>query len=100
MELAKLSWLEIEDYLLKTDGIIVPTGSMEQHGPIGLIGTDTLCVEEIAGNVGQNINAVIAPALCYAPAEFNMSFPGTISISPETFTILLGEILTLSLIHI
>ena len=53
MELAKLSWLEIEDYLLKTDGIIVPTGSMEQHGPIGLIGTDTLCVEEIAGNVGQ-----------------------------------------------
>ena len=73
MELAKLSWLEIEDYLLKTDGIIVPTGSMEQHGPIGLIGTDTLCVEEIAGNVGQNINAVIAPALCYAPAEFNMS---------------------------
>ena len=94
MELAKLSWLEIEDYLLKTDGIIVPTGSMEQHGPIGLMGTDTLCVEEIAGNVGQNINAVIAPALCYAPAEFNMSFPGTISISPETFTILLGEILT------
>ena len=34
MELAKLSWLEIEDYLLKTDGIIVPTGSMEQHGPM------------------------------------------------------------------
>ena len=38
MELVHSSWLEIEEYLKFSDGIIIPTGSIEQHGPVGLIG--------------------------------------------------------------
>ena len=94
MKLLTSTWFEVQDYLKSSDGIIVPTGSVEQHGPIGLIGTDALCVEEIAGEVGRNINALIAPTLAYAPAEFNMEFPGTISISSELFQELCGQVLS------
>ena len=94
MQLLTSSWFEVQNYLKSSDGVIVPTGSVEQHGPIGLIGTDALCVEEIAEKVGKNVNALIAPTLAYAPAEFNMEFPGTISISPELFQEFCGQVLT------
>jgi len=37
-------------------------------------------------------DALTAPVLAYAPAPFNMAFPGTVSISPATFKMLAGEI--------
>ena len=55
MNLETTSWLEIESYLHVSDGVIIPTGSIEQHGPIGLIGTDTICAREIATLVGGTI---------------------------------------------
>ena len=85
MELMQSSWLEIDNYLKLSDGIIIPTGSVEQHGPIGLIGTDTLCANDISIEAADKINALVAPALAYAPAEFNMAFPGTVSISSSVY---------------
>ena len=94
MELLTSSWLEIEEYLKKLDGIIIPIGSIEQHGPIGLIGTDMLCVDVIAKKFGEKTNTLIAPTIGYSPAEFNMDFPGTISISPKLFEDLCCEVIT------
>ena len=85
MELVHSSWLEIEEYLKFSDGIIIPTGSIEQHGPVGLIGTDTLCANDISTEAADKINALVAPALAYAPAEFNMAFAGTVSISVDVY---------------
>jgi creatinine amidohydrolase len=33
------TWNEVDAYLERARGIIVPIGSTEQHGPNGLIGT-------------------------------------------------------------
>ena len=85
MELVHSSWLEIEEYLKFSDGIIIHTGSIEQHGPVGLIGTDTLCANYISTEAADKINALVAPALAYAPAEFNMAFAGTVSISVDVY---------------
>ena len=85
MELLHSSWLEVDNYLKISDGIIIPTGSVEQHGPIGLIGTDTLCANDISIEAANKINALVAPALAYSPAEFNMAFPGTASISSNVY---------------
>jgi creatinine amidohydrolase len=63
-----------------------------------LIGTDALCSEKIAIEAGEKIRAYVAPTLAYTPAPFNMSFPGTISISVELFEALVTEIIT-SLTH-
>ena len=70
--------MEVQAYLLETDGILIPTGSIEQHGPMGLIGTDMLCAGDIATAAAKRVNALVAPPLGYAPAEFNMGFAGTI----------------------
>lgn len=88
-----MTWLEVEDYLKASHGIIVPVGSTEQHGPIGLIGTDALCAEIIAETAAEHADAIVAPTLALTPAPFNMDFPGTLSLSESLFKNLIGEIL-------
>jgi creatinine amidohydrolase len=87
------TWLEVEAYLERCGGIIVPTGSTEQHGPIGLIGTDTLCARAIAEGAADIAGALVAPDLGYTPAPFNMAFAGSVSISEETFSALVREVI-------
>ena len=85
MRLDRLTFQEVGEYLEKADGIIIPTGSTEQHGPNGLIGTDTICAETIANGVAARLGAMVAPPLAYAPAPFNLDFPGTVSVPTELF---------------
>ena len=92
MKLSLMTWLEVEDYLGQSSGIILPVGSTEQHGPMGLIGTDALCAAEIATAAGEIASAIVAPEVAYTPAPFNMGFAGTISVSEETFRAAVGEI--------
>ena len=40
MRLQLCTWQEVESYLKNSQGIIIPIGSTEQHGPTGFIGTD------------------------------------------------------------
>lgn len=98
MKLSHATWQEVEDYLKTSDGIIVPVGSTEQHGPIGLIGTDALCAEAVADRAGELAGGLVAPVIGYTPAPFNMAFPGTVSVRPETFCSLLEDVLG-SLVH-
>ena len=92
MRLDLCTWLEVEAYLRRSSGIIIPVGSNEQHGPIGLIGTDAFCATAVAEQAAEIGDALVAPTLCYTPAPFNMAFPGTISISEKTFANLASEI--------
>jgi len=92
MRLALSTWPEIEAYLQRSDGVIVPAGSTEQHGPIGLIGTDTLCAATIAEEAAALADALVIPPFAYTPAPFNMSFPGTLSISADSFVSLFGDV--------
>ena len=94
MRLDQSTWLEVEQYLTnESTCIIIPTGSTEQHGPMGLIGTDALCAESIATLAGEIGSILVAPTLAYTPAPFNTHFPGTISLSVECFEKMLDEII-------
>ena len=48
VRLALKTWVEVEDYLKQCQGIILPIGSIEQHGPTGAIGTDAMTAEAVA----------------------------------------------------
>ena len=87
------TWPEVEAYLGGSRGIIIPAGSTEQHGPMGLIGTDAICAERVAMGAADHAGAMVAPTLAYTPAPFNMAFPGTISVSEDLFEELVTEIL-------
>jgi len=43
MQLQFSTWPEVEAYLATRTDILIPIGATEQHGPFGLIGTDTHC---------------------------------------------------------
>ena len=93
MRLDKMTWEEVAAHLQTQDGAILPLGSTEQHGPIGLIGTDTLCATAVAEGAALAVGTIVLPTISYTPAPFNMAFPGTISVSEATFSGLLSEIM-------
>ncbi|GAB5447612.1 MAG: creatininase family protein [Gymnodinialimonas sp.] len=94
-----MSWEEVEVYLAQRDDAILPVGSTEQHGPIGLIGTDTLCAKAVAEAAAAHSGSVVLPPVGYTPAPFNMGFPGTISVTEATFTALVSEIVQALAVH-
>ena len=76
MQLQLKTWRFVEDYLKDKTGIIIPIGSTEQHGPIGLIGTDAICAEVIARGVGDATGALVAPTISVGMAQHHLAFPG------------------------
>ncbi|MEO0829036.1 MAG: creatininase family protein [Pseudomonadota bacterium] len=94
MRLDHASWPEVEAYLQTSSGILLPVGSTEQHGPIGLIGTDAICAQAIAEGAADRVGALVAPTLSYTPAPFNTGFPGTVSVSEPVFEALFAEVVS------
>jgi len=87
------TWLEVETYLQQSQGIIIPIGSTEQHGPTGLIGTDAICAAAIAEGVGAAVQALVAPPINVGMALHHTAFPGSISLRPTTLIWVIRDIL-------
>ncbi|MBE9010364.1 creatininase family protein [Pseudanabaenaceae cyanobacterium LEGE 13415] len=85
------TWQEVEDYLTRSTGIILPIGSTEQHGPTGLIGTDAICAEAIAKGVGESTNAIVAPTINVGMALHHLAFPGSMSLRPSTMILVIRD---------
>lgn len=99
MNLQEMTWEEVAAYLEIRDDAVLPVGSTEQHGPIGLIGTDAICATAIAQDAAKLAGSIMLPPLVYTPAPFNMGFPGTVSVSDQTFSLLVSEIISALATH-
>ena len=72
--------------------LVVPLGSVEQHGHHLPLATDTVVACAVAeAAVGELDDALLAPALAYGAGGEHEGFPGTISLGTEALTGLLVE---------
>jgi creatinine amidohydrolase len=92
MQLQLSTWPEVESYLERSTGIIVPIGSTEQLGPTGLIGTDALTAEVIARRLGEETDALVAPTISVGMAQHHMAFAGSVTLRPSTLILVVRDI--------
>ena len=92
MYLAHMNYREVETYLQHHNSIIIPVGSLENHGLHMPLGTDFLIPDEIARLLDHKSSIVIAPTVNYGATDDLCGFPGTVSIGTEGLIALLRSI--------
>lgn len=76
--------------------VVVPTGSIEQHGDHLPLDTDSLTAETVALLAAERVRSpiVVAPTVWWGVSGYWMGFPGTIPLSPSLLESLLVEIVS------
>lgn len=94
MHLADARWTELG---ARTDVVLVPLGSCEQHGPHLPFVTDAAIAAEVARRAAVELRAagtsvVCAPVLPYGASGEHQHFPGTVDIGHEALRHVLVEL--------
>ncbi len=95
-----MTWMEVRDALAagkKT--VIVATGGVEQNGPYLATGKHNVILRATTNAIARKLgNALVAPIVGFVPEgrieppSQHMKFPGTVSLSEETYEALLTDI--------
>jgi creatinine amidohydrolase len=86
-----LSNIDIEKWKKKSNQIIIPIGSLEQHGPHLPVSTDSIIIEYLAKNIAEKIQSLYIPAITFG-ISFEHEPLFNISLSNNTFSNLIGDI--------
>jgi creatinine amidohydrolase len=87
------TWPELEERLKTTKTVLFPVGSVEQHGHHLGVGADYIQADAIAHRVGEKCGALVLPTLCYGVSGHHKEFTGTLTLSTETYTQVVYEVL-------
>lgn len=90
--LGEMTSPEVEAFLKRSQTVIVPTGSTEQHGPHGPLLTDALVPTEVARRVAPRVEAVVAPTINYSLSYPHTGFAGLVQIRIPTFMALIEDL--------
>lgn len=95
--MANMTWLEFNDRKDK-DVVILPIGSVEQHGPHLPLFTDTIISEGFSKILAEKVNGIVMPAINYGYKSQPASgggplFPGTIDLNGVTLINIVKDII-------
>lgn len=94
---AEMSWREVESAIKRQAAVLVPMASTEEHGPHPT--GDFVITDAVAERVAKVTDDVITPTIPFAYSEYFRHFPGTVTLQPETFRLLVYDIVSGLLDH-
>ena len=89
----ELSMPEAEKAARDGKVVIIPCGSIEEHGTHLPLCTDSLQDEYVALGVARKAGCLVAPPLRYGLCNSTRNFPGTITISFDSLRSIMADIL-------
>ncbi len=101
-----LTWMEVRDAIRAgKETVIVATGGIEQNGPYLVTGKHNIVLRATTEAIARKLNALVAPIVPFVPEgkidppSSHMKYPGTISVTEETFERLLIDICSSLKVH-
>ncbi len=100
VRLEEMSWPEVKEALNKPNVVILPMGSLEQHGAHLPLNVDTAIATYVAEHAAQkvvdetDIRVLVAPTVVYTDITCHKQFPGTVGLKIDTLIKALEEILS------
>ena len=94
--LADLSWPEVAEIRDDVDVVLIPVGSNEQHGPNLALRMDITGATQFCNRASAMANPklLVAPSMPWGVSQHHMNFPGTITLSADTFIQILVEVVS------
>ncbi|HSG06942.1 MAG TPA: creatininase family protein [Longimicrobiales bacterium] len=98
--LEELTWLEVRDLMRAgRTTVLIPTGGVEQNGPNLVLGKHNIILRATMDAVARQLgDALVAPVVPFVPEgdidppSGHMRYPGTVSVTQETFRALLTDL--------
>src|SRR5215211_3757175 len=92
--LASLSWPELAEVRDGVEVVLLPVGSNEQHGPNIALAMDIAGAYEFCRKASAMAypRLLVAPPMPWGVSFHHMNFPGTITLTADTFVQVLVEI--------
>jgi creatinine amidohydrolase len=84
--------MQVEEYLRRDDRIVVPLGSIEQHGYLSL-GVDRILSERVSLEAAEPVGVLVLPSLPYGLTPYFAAYPGSPTLRVETYRALLADLL-------
>jgi len=81
----ELTQPEIAAQLKSNPLVILPAGSVEQHGPHLPTGTDTFAANLISHLVAEHMDGLVLPATPLGVTPMHMPYEGTLTLTPDTY---------------
>ncbi len=92
MLIEELTMNEFEEGLTRTRTVLLPFGSVEEHGPHLPLSTDTIQAYEVCKKAAGQYPLFVAPPVHYGNCRSTACHPGTISISTLTLKYIFKDI--------
>ena len=95
--MTEMTWTEYRDAIAVGAAVLVPVGSIEQHGHHLPLETDIAIATRLAKRVAAGCNAVVGPPIPFGYKSQALSgggqiFPGTTSLEGQTLTLLARDV--------
>src|SRR3712207_1449600 len=84
--------MQLEAHLERDDRIVLPVASTEQHGYLSLA-TDCILAERVSVEAAEPLGVPVLPVLAYGVTPGFAAWPGSPSLSKETFVTVVRELL-------